>query len=142
MCYEFANFAVRTYKHERYLSMPNIGDVAMDDLPEADAAIYDYCSDALNDYPSYVTGCGGKLVCLSSEINVCEKCKLEQLASKTTTKISTFLQDVNIIPSLRFTTFWQLSSSQRRHNYHNLLRASPFTCYYENNVISSIARTT
>ena len=157
VCYEFSNFTIRTYKHERYISMPkssatiqeigDLGEVAEDDLPEADTVICDATVIAamINSYSSCVSGCGGKLACLSSEVSICEKCKLEQLTCKTATKTSATLHLLSRGEHYTLTGFHNILAAivqpEEDITTTNLLRASPFTCHCENNVISSIART-
>lgn len=154
ICYEFTNFTVRTYKHEQYLSMPksdatiqeigDIGDVAQDDLPMADEVIFNATIMAamLHTYSSCVAGCGGKLNSLNSgTLNVCGKCKLEQLSDNTVTKISATSSGNK---QYNLTGFHNILAAivhpEEAITTTNLIQASQFTCYFENKVISSISR--
>ena len=153
--YELTNLNVRTYKYEKYLSVPkegagiheisDIGPVAEDDLPDETTEIMGVkiVGAVVTSYNACLA-CNAKVVPVNQDVNKCTKCDLEQLSNSTSSQASATLHLSVGCNHLTVNAFTNVLKSivlpGQEITSVNLLMAPPFTCVVEDNIVIAASR--
>ena len=152
--YELKNLTVRTFKGEKYLSVPkegaemreidDIGPVAEDDLPDNTKEVtgVKIIGAVVNSYNACLA-CNSKVIPLNEELSKCTKCDLEQLNNSNCKVSATLYVSIgcNFCSVNAFTDVLKsIVLPGQDITSINLLIAPPFTCILEDSIITSASR--
>ena len=152
--YRFSRFTVRIFRSDKYLSLPrdgamfeevpDIGEVAEDDLPD-DTVVIKHAKVAAATVTRYCScvACNSKLEPIDNILSRCTKCDMQQLTDNNAQQTSANLLISSGAEYIQLSAFKEVLCNiigGADITVPNLLTAPRFRCTYENKLITSVVR--